>query len=516
MSWKPNASLFFEYKLLLISALFLISLLSVPSSLLATESSKDQSDLSSGLQEFQNQQYRKALLLFHQFVKANPADGRGYLFRGLTLNRLGRFQLALGDLLQAEELGQSFSRFDIEIAWAWLEYGDSDKARQRLDSYLKVYENDAKAYEFLGRAWLKLGDLDNAEANLTKALTLDKALEPTIQLYLAVMERRRGNVRGAYENLTNIILQHPESRLGKTLAKTFLNEKTENLAKRWRGTIATGLGYNDNVIALPDDFALPSDISSKDSLYKKLEISVAYNLKRSKLQVLTAGYGFSNNLVNEVERFDVLDQFFYLSYLLNYRSFLTASVLLSDQYTQVNRDSFRNEIAVRSMLTWRMGKNLTLETGYRFARGNYLRSSTPSNNRDAKSHSLFTTGHLLLPDYNLHFYTSFTHTWVNTKGLNFEVESNSLRLGMNANLPWQVIFEADASRTWDDYENPNTLSFTAQRRDDISNRISLQLSRPVYKRLSAYLTYTYTNKDSNIIFFDYEQNLVEAGLSLSF
>ena len=61
--------------------------------------------LADGLAQFQGSQYGAALKLFDQFVKLNPEDGRGYLFRGLTLNRLGAFRLALIDLLRAEALG---------------------------------------------------------------------------------------------------------------------------------------------------------------------------------------------------------------------------------------------------------------------------------------------------------------------------------------------------------------------------------------------------------------------------
>ena len=74
--------------------------------------------LADGYLAFQDRRYRDALKDFNQFVKLNPNDGRGYLFRGLTLNRLEAFRPALADLLRAEELGQSFSRMDVEIAWA--------------------------------------------------------------------------------------------------------------------------------------------------------------------------------------------------------------------------------------------------------------------------------------------------------------------------------------------------------------------------------------------------------------
>ena len=100
----------------LIAVLTLMIALAGASPILGAEHPDQQSLLAEGLQAFEDQQYRAALETFNRFVEAQPEDGRGYLFRGLTLNRLGAFRLALVDLLLAEKLGQSFSRLDFEIA----------------------------------------------------------------------------------------------------------------------------------------------------------------------------------------------------------------------------------------------------------------------------------------------------------------------------------------------------------------------------------------------------------------
>jgi len=205
----------------LVAVLALMVALAGASPLFGAEHPNQQPLLAEGLQAFEDQQYRAALEAFNQFVEAHPEDGRGYLFRGLTLNRLGAFRLALADLLRAEKQGQSFSRLDPEIAWAWLQTGGPDQARLRLEPYVAANPDDAKAHEFLGRAWLGLGDLDKGEASLKRALELDPDLEPTVRFYLAAVEHRRGNLQGAFENLAGVILRHPESRLGRRLGETF-------------------------------------------------------------------------------------------------------------------------------------------------------------------------------------------------------------------------------------------------------------------------------------------------------
>ena len=469
-----------------------------------------------GIQAFEDQQYRAALEAFNRFVEANPEDGRGYLFRGVTLNRLGTFRQALADLLRAEELGQSFSRLDPEIAWAWLETGVPDRARQRLESYLATHPDDAKAHEFLGRAWLGLGDLDKGEASLNRALELNPDLEPTVRFYLAAVEHRRGNVRGAFANLAGIILRHPESRLGRRLGDVFPDIQAAEPEKPWRAVLTLGLGYNDNVIALADEFALPADISSKDSVYERLGFSGAYDIKRTEDQVLSVGYAVETNFYNEVEEFNFVDQFAYLNYSKRLRPDLTGSVLLSNQYTVVDRDRFRNEVAIRPTLAYRPWENIVVEGAYRFATNNYFSDTASVNDRDANTHTVAATGHLLIPSHGIRLTAGYAHSWINADGANFEAESDSLRLGVLASLPWQVTGEASVSRTWDDYDNPNTLSLTGEARDDTTNRFTAGLSRPVYQNVSAYLNFTRIDKDSNISFFEYDQNRWEAGLTVSF
>ena len=83
-----------------------------------------------------------------------------------------------------------------------------------------------------------------------------------MRVYLAAIENRRGNVRGAFENLAGIIIGKPESRLGQRLGELFPQIQAAVPTTPWRVVFTLGLGYNNNVIALPDDFALPDDISS--------------------------------------------------------------------------------------------------------------------------------------------------------------------------------------------------------------------------------------------------------------
>ncbi len=500
----------------LVAVLAMVIALAVAPPTLGSEHSEQKPLLAEGLQAFQDKQYRAALDKFNQFVKLKPEDGRGYLFRGLTLNRLGAFRLALADLLRAEGLGQSFSRMAPEIAWAWLETGAPNEARLRLEPYVAAHPDDAKAHEFLGRAWLGLGDLDKGEASLKRALELNPDLEATVRFYLAAVENRRGNVRGVFENLAGIIIGKPESRIGQRLGELFPQIRAAEPTKPWRVALTLGLAYNDNVIAIPDGFALPEDISSKQSASKHFAVSGAYDLRRSQNDVLTAGYTLDTRFNNEVDGFDVADQFAYLNYARRLNADLTGSVLLSEEYTIVDDTGFRNEIALRPALGFSPWDNATLEGAYRIAISDYLINTAAVNDRDGNSHTVTATGRYRLPDYGVQLTAAYAHSWIGTDGANFDVQSDSIRLGVRADLPWQVTGEANVSRTWDDYDNPNTLSAVGAARDDITNRFAARLSRPVYGVVSAYVNYNLIDRDSNISFFEFTQNQWETGLTISF
>ena len=274
--------------------------------------------------------------------------------------------------------------------------------------------------------------------------------------------------------------------------------------------------YNDNVIALPDDFALPEDISSKQSVSKHLALSAAYDVRRSQDDVLTAGYTLDTRFQNEAEGFDVADQFAYLNYARRLDADLTGSVLLSDEYTMVDNRGFRNEIALRPALSFSPWDNATLEGAYRVAVSDYYTATAAVNDRDGVTHTVTATGRYRLPDLGVQLTAAYAHSWIATDGANFDAQSDSIRLGVRAELPWQVTGEANVSRTWDNYDNVHTLSLTGAARGDIANRFAARLSRPVYGVVSAYVTYTRTDRNSNINFFEFTQDQWETGFTITF
>ncbi len=474
--------------------------------------------LGKGLQLFRGEQYKPALKLFHKFVTQHPRDHRGYLFRGLTLNRLHSWRLALNDLLRAEQLGTTFSRLPPEIAWAAVEAGVPSVALSRLEPYLEFAPSDANAHALLGRVWLIFGNLDAAEAEFHRALELDVELEPTVRLYMATLEQKRGNERAAAENIAGIMLRHPQSRMSLALGEAFpeMREAVKQV-KPWRAELTVGLGNNDNVIALPDGFALPEDISSRDSMYRHVAFSGTWNLLRTADRIIAVGYNLDTMFNNQVENFDVIDQFVFVNAAGKLRDDLTAAVMISDEFTIVDDSAYRNETALRPSLVLRWHDGIMLEGAYRFAKANYFRNTAPENDRDERSHSLSVTGYFDLPvPGNARLTTGYVQSWSNTDGSNFDADTDSLRIGVRAELPWSITGNVILSRTWDDYDNPNTLSIAGDKRRDSIDRLSVHLTRPVTRSITAFLNFNRTIRDANIPFFEYDQNRVEAGLKASF
>ncbi len=170
-----------------------------------------------------------AAKLFNRTAKADPKDGNAAFYLGVALNRAGQHGLALATFQRVWNLGLSHPELGFEGGWAALARRQFKTAVTLLEPYVKDNPTNAKAWEFLGRAYIGAGTLDQADAALNKALSLDPKLKPTVLLALATVAEARGDLRKANDLLNDTVREGPESPLGLAL---------RNAVPRPRGTKA--------------------------------------------------------------------------------------------------------------------------------------------------------------------------------------------------------------------------------------------------------------------------------------
>jgi Tfp pilus assembly protein PilF len=116
--------------------------------------------------------YDDALQVLEKAIKSNPTDETFYNNYGYVLNHLGRYQKALEALNKAIELDPSSSRAYKNRGRSYLGLEKYNLAIENLNTSIKFEPELAEAYQFRGDTRNKMGDIQGANADWSKAREL--------------------------------------------------------------------------------------------------------------------------------------------------------------------------------------------------------------------------------------------------------------------------------------------------------------------------------------------------------
>ena len=140
-----------------------------------------------GIADLQERKREEALKKFEAASQADPTDAEAVFYQGFTLNVLGRPLDALKHLARAKAMGYEEPRLTFQTGWALLGVGLWKEAVAALERYEQAHPGRGKTSEFLGRAYLALGEYDRAEAKLEEAI--DKETYPEMEDFFADLSR---------------------------------------------------------------------------------------------------------------------------------------------------------------------------------------------------------------------------------------------------------------------------------------------------------------------------------------
>jgi len=116
-----------------------------------------------GIVQLNGGKFVAATKYFNGAVQADPKDPRALFFLGVALNRLGQHGAALESFQRMWRLKVTHRELGLEGGWAAIAQGRTSLAITLLEPYVKANPKNAKAREFLGRAYIGDGRLDDAE-----------------------------------------------------------------------------------------------------------------------------------------------------------------------------------------------------------------------------------------------------------------------------------------------------------------------------------------------------------------
>lgn len=490
----------------------------------------------SGMAAMRGRKYADARSHFEAATKASPRDSRPWMMLGMALNRLGDFPAALAALDKSKSLGMTAPRLDFEIGWAALNTGSPQRAVDRLLAYENAKPGEAKTSEFLGRAYLSLGKLDEAEKSLGEALRRDPGLLPTVQLYRARIALARGDNATAARDFLSIARDAPDSPIGQSIRDNVLRPLAlERLRRRqqdrkpWSAYASSTVGNNDNVIGYSSELTLPAEITRRDSSFLSFEAGGQYVHRIGEDHALTGGYDgrFDNFL--EIGNVDVFDNNLFARYEYAVRQVpgnVVAAVQGSYGHARVGGSRFRDSLGIRPSVSFYPADNFRMEAFYGRTMSVIHSPSTGNpavTDRDATLTSAGMRATVAVPDTTLTVSAGVARLHNNADGTDHGYQGNQFSVGARMTLFDDYTVTGEFAKTDFNYTSPHSLApnpangagFFFARRDDITT-VNLQVSRPVADGVDVFAKFDYTRAHSNLLLFTYNQNVFGVGVVARF
>jgi tetratricopeptide (TPR) repeat protein len=467
-----------------------ITLLFLISPLIAATNSKTL--FQQGETAFKNQDYSLAARKFKQILAEDPKNIQAGRLAGISLSRSGQPLAALPLLEKSLQATQDPDLFG-ELGHAYLEAGEYRKAVRALEIHRQVKPRQAKTHLALGRALLKLGLLERAETTLKEATQLDPGLAAVAQKYQDQIVRPD-------------IESHPVELVKPN--------------KFWQVIVAVIGGYNSNVIGLPDDRPLPADISEKGSPFINSSVDGQYFWPLDSNDHVSIGYNFSSVFYSNVTASDSINHEWRVRYDRTVDREWSASLLVTDDFSQIGNKDFRNRVQARPSAVYQIADQSIVEFAYAVAVSDYFRPNTvAAQNRDGHSHTFSASSSFTVPKTDLRTDLGIFGGFDETIGNDFDSSHYGLTLGGSHPLLWKIQGGIFYTLRFEQYNHLNSVAgangFTFAR-DDRSDAITIQLSRPVLDWLTLTFQYQYYHLESNILFYTYSQDIFSFGAKAIF
>lgn len=484
----------------------------------------DRSDalIDEGLVLLEEGNAKEATALFVEALDADPGDGEAAFYVGVGFNRAGDPAQAVEAFELASRLGYSSADMLFEAGWAMLSLGEHARALELLAEYEAMAPGRGKSAEFIGRAWLAMGDLEAAQAWFDEALRRDPSLTTSISFQRAAISAIAGDEETARSYLERIASNDPASPLGQ-----YVTAQLEAIApesgddKYWRIIAVTSAGHDSNAISLNESLPLPSGITNDSGMFLQQTLRGAVDLWRQEGQgTLTLGG------TALIRRYDDISAADYESFSLDLDYFQRISrnqVGRLQAYLGTTTDDFdqSNRYAgLRAAMFWDAWFDATVEPWASLTYTQYNRVGTvaPADERDGPTRALGVTLYYPWETIDADLSGGLAYSRSDTKGTNFDNQTQSLFVGVTKVLEPEITASLVYSLANSQFDNLDTRAIPpgAVRRHDVTHQLLLNLSRPITENFSLFGRLQATTNNSNVPSFDYNRMVTQVGVIATF
>ncbi len=498
----------------------------------ADASVRSQALYARGLIPYHSEQWEQAYRWFDKAVQADHTDAGALHYRGLTQAHRGALGAAIQDIEAALKLNPTLPHAALDLGIAYFDAGQYPAAKTWLErAHQQISDRFAAAY-FLGLTLYRLGDDAAAVSSLNEAKA-DPELRPSAQYYAGLAQLRQGNAAAARAELAETAHARPDTEVGKAAQNYGAAVPPEAMegkpGKPWSVYGELDFQYDTNVVIAPSDSQVKAadGISHQDDGRAVIAAGGEYTLLDTNVGSVRAEYDFYQSVHFNLTEFDLQGHRGRLDFAsaagpVNYGFSGAYDVYL------LNYQSFYHAPFATPWIALAEGSRAATQIYYTFRYRDFLRP--PYNHaRDDFNHAVGVRQFFSLdrPErlLNLGYQFDLDDGVKNDAGArDFEYRGHQVDVGLSSPLFAGTHAQAAYLFRLEDYRFPNSRSGCANvtcsafnfRRHDGEHEFVVSLTHALTQEITLALDYIGVINGSNIPDFQYDRNIISAGVRVTF
>lgn len=221
--------------------------------------------LNKGLAAYLKKDYQEAIKPLEDALAENPQSATANHLLGLSLLRLNRFGESTKYLEKAKSLDPNIKGIHLDLGTAYSGTGDLKRALGEFEEATREAPESGIAYYNLGYTQFKLRNYKEAIGALDRASKLDPDLSLQSRFYAGLSRYKLANYSEAKVDFEFVRKLGARTDTGSA-AEEYL-DTISRLAKRYYGTLSSGVQYDTNVVLNPDGVNIISNQKATRAIF---------------------------------------------------------------------------------------------------------------------------------------------------------------------------------------------------------------------------------------------------------
>jgi Tfp pilus assembly protein PilF len=476
-----------------------------------------------GLIPFNKGQWDQAYQLFNDAVAADPGDAVALYYRGLTQARRGMVAAATQDIENALRLDPALPRAALDLGILYFDAQRYPEAKAMLERARQQPAERFTAALFLGLTQYRLGEYSSALDYFNEAKA-DPEVRVAATYYAGLTLLQLGDPIAARAQMVEVASAQPQSEMGRSAQAYLAGEAPVGLPgeKPWTVYGRLKMGYDSNVVIGPSSSNVAfanAGLAAQGDGFVSFAVGGEYTLLERDWGTVSAQYDFYQSVYFDLSQFDLQGHRLQAEFASRPDTLLYGVWGAYDFYL-LDFESFFQEGLGVPWVAYAFNDYLMTQAYYRLRGRDFLRAPYDPG-RDSINNAFGINQLVALGEPQ----------WVTTLGYQFELEDtvsggpqgrdfqyNGSEFTATLTVPqfWRTTLQVGYVFRYADYQFPNSRVNFEFARHDHANQVVIGGLHELTENVGLTLDYIGIFNGSNIVDFDYNRNIIAAGVQVRF